>query len=270
MANNNPNNQTKNEAYPSILKPWEKIAGLILVIAIIGTPALLTQFSTIIGFDESSGFIGDTIGGITAPFIGIAAAYLVFRSFEAQILANRLLRKDHERQMNTIRKEQSQNQIRQLAQSTFTDFKEREMKDWVETLLAQIDHIKYEYIQAKGDLYKMPAEELNGNLIFPIARLKTSLTSFDLLVVAILDHEKQFVTDKSSPIHQYYDSIIIELLSVKKYKLLSFIDLSHKSLGVLDQLNKDNLENIIFSFHELERNVGPVPLISKPKPFFII
>jgi hypothetical protein len=38
-----------------------------------------------------SGQIGDTIGGTTAPFIGLLSAWLVYRAFKAQIKANELI-----------------------------------------------------------------------------------------------------------------------------------------------------------------------------------
>lgn len=39
---------------------------------------------------ERSSLVGDTIGGITAPFINLIAVYLVWRSFQAQAEANKI------------------------------------------------------------------------------------------------------------------------------------------------------------------------------------
>jgi hypothetical protein len=44
-----------------------------------------------IGDFTESGQIGDTIGGTTAPFIGLLSAWLVYRAFKAQIEANELI-----------------------------------------------------------------------------------------------------------------------------------------------------------------------------------
>lgn len=53
-------------------------------------PLLFTQTSTVI-FDLSwSGQIGDTIGGITAPFVGLVGSFLVYKAFLAQIEANKI------------------------------------------------------------------------------------------------------------------------------------------------------------------------------------
>lgn len=55
-------------------------------------PWLLTQnwLYRIAAFGESTGPIGDTIGGLTAPFIGLLSAFLVYRALRAQIDANHI------------------------------------------------------------------------------------------------------------------------------------------------------------------------------------
>lgn len=54
-------------------------------------PFLFTQFQ-ILGFSfDKTGQIGDTIGGITSPFVGLIAALLVYKSFNAQMKANEIL-----------------------------------------------------------------------------------------------------------------------------------------------------------------------------------
>ena len=58
------------------------VCGLILLL-----PAIIT--SNYIGFDfTQTGQIGDTLGGITAPFIAIAAGFLTFLAFWVQYKAN--------------------------------------------------------------------------------------------------------------------------------------------------------------------------------------
>ena len=65
---------------------------LLIVIAclVLCLPVILTQ-PTIFGSDfdfTNSGQIGDTIGGITAPFFNLIAAVLIFLSFREQVKAN--------------------------------------------------------------------------------------------------------------------------------------------------------------------------------------
>ena len=70
---------------------------LVLVVIILIFPVLLTlpAIGKIFNF-STTGQIGDTIGGITAPFINGLAAILVFIAFKAQIKANELLKHQEE------------------------------------------------------------------------------------------------------------------------------------------------------------------------------
>lgn len=43
-------------------------------------------------FDDSTGHVGDTIGGISAPFVGLLSAFLLYYSFREQVRANQLQR----------------------------------------------------------------------------------------------------------------------------------------------------------------------------------
>jgi hypothetical protein len=80
--------KTKEEKQ-EIKKKWMIFAFIVTVLIISLTPYLFTEFSIGIDFSET-GSIGDTIGGITAPFINIMAALLIFYSFNEQVKANRI------------------------------------------------------------------------------------------------------------------------------------------------------------------------------------
>lgn len=70
----------------------QKIAIGVLIVAVLWLiigPALLVLPSTFFDFRET-GQIGDTIGGITAPIVGLASAILIYLSFSAQIKANKI------------------------------------------------------------------------------------------------------------------------------------------------------------------------------------
>lgn len=72
---------------------------LIIIVIIIVAPWLLTFTVFADRFNYSStGQIGDTIGGITAPFINGLAAILVFITFREQVKANKLLKDESESQ----------------------------------------------------------------------------------------------------------------------------------------------------------------------------
>ena len=61
---------------------------IIFILIICFTPIIFTQFSSSISFEET-GQIGDTIGGVTAPFLAILGAFLTFIAFYVQYQANR-------------------------------------------------------------------------------------------------------------------------------------------------------------------------------------
>jgi len=116
MDNQKPNSSPKREKkefkiFPIISEIWSQldktekkylkfglwfitILGAISTIAI---PLLLTKLSWV--DYTSTGQIGDTIGGISAPFIGILAAILTFLAFYVQYKANNLQREQFNQEL---------------------------------------------------------------------------------------------------------------------------------------------------------------------------
>ena len=74
----------------------EKIAYFlcgILIFFLLMSPILFTRPAICGWFDfTNTGSIGDTIGGLTSPFVGLIGAILVFISFRQQVKANRNLK----------------------------------------------------------------------------------------------------------------------------------------------------------------------------------
>lgn len=66
---------------------------------IICLPIIFTRELNLISFKDT-GAIGDTIGGITAPFISFFGAILVYLALRAQIDANEQIKEQFERQNN--------------------------------------------------------------------------------------------------------------------------------------------------------------------------
>lgn len=109
------------------LKKWETIVLVGLVVLAFCAPFLFTQFSIGPSF-ENTGEIGDTIGGLTAPFINLAAAFLVFKSFTAQIRANIYQQQNHDEQIKEIRKEQFLSSLQYLFEDIEKTIKKEEEK----------------------------------------------------------------------------------------------------------------------------------------------
>lgn len=64
----------------------------IVLLSVFGITALIYKDKTILNPNE----IGDAIGGMTAPIIGLFSAFLVYIAFRAQIKANEQLQKQNE------------------------------------------------------------------------------------------------------------------------------------------------------------------------------
>lgn len=105
----------ENEKYKEIEEPL-KNANILLWIGIpivIIAPYILTSSFDFVNFNQT-GVIGDTIGGLTAPFIGLIGAILVFLALKAQIHANILVQKQIENQENENKLEIESNQLNKL------------------------------------------------------------------------------------------------------------------------------------------------------------
>jgi hypothetical protein len=82
---------------------WRSHSMLIIVcgglLGIFTIPWLFTRdwFASFASY-TNLGQIGDTIGGTTAPFIGLLSAVLVYRALQAQIKANEIIQKQVEKQ----------------------------------------------------------------------------------------------------------------------------------------------------------------------------
>ena len=81
----------------SVVKNWDKVTIVILTftVAIIifsfFSPLIFTLKNSVEKYDfTNTGAIGDTIGGLTSPFIGLAGVLLTFLAFYMQIKANQI------------------------------------------------------------------------------------------------------------------------------------------------------------------------------------
>ena len=125
---------------------WETLIIVGLLLCSILSPFIFTQFDSGVSFIET-GPIGDTFGGLTEPFINLLAAFLVYKSFTAQIRANIDQRKAHREEMKAINKEQSIKYFGQIINIMIEDFIEneklsRQKKGWVFELNQAISHVK--------------------------------------------------------------------------------------------------------------------------------
>ncbi len=100
---------------------WEWITIILLIFFALFGPLLFSKLSLFNISFLNTGQIGDTIGGISSPFVNLLAAFLVYKSFVAQIQANQNQRNDHEDQIKLIRQEQTLNTVVHLIEKVEND-----------------------------------------------------------------------------------------------------------------------------------------------------
>ncbi len=71
---------------------------LVVVSLLLSFPFIFTRTWGLFSFDDSTGVIGDTIGGITAPLTGLIGSILLYTSLKEQIKANKLTSDNFEKQ----------------------------------------------------------------------------------------------------------------------------------------------------------------------------
>ena len=184
---------------------------LVLVVIILIFPVLLTlpAIGKIFNF-STTGQIGDTIGGITAPFINGLAAILVFIAFKAQIKANELLK----------HQEESRNILDQI--SSIQDAR-MEMDSWIPALKRRVgllaDPLNIEtmnllnrivYFTSEVRLANELIEEFNGERNYLYRKL------FYLYTIrykdSLLDLEAG-IKELGNRIHHDYQAYITEFLT---------------------------------------------------------
>ncbi|MBK8112771.1 MAG: hypothetical protein IPK46_21925 [Saprospiraceae bacterium] len=84
--------EEKKQRWPKGFTWQEKLVILILLAFVLLGPYLLTKtWCSNSAFGQEAAWVGDTIGGLTAPFLNLLAAWLVYRTLREQIEANKLI-----------------------------------------------------------------------------------------------------------------------------------------------------------------------------------
>lgn len=105
---------------------WGQTILIVGITLVVFTPYLLSSTPwSIVDFSET-GQIGDTIGGISAPICSLVGAILVFYSFKAQVIANKI-------QANAFKDEQKTSHYLAELNVTFEFMKE------IKTNLLEVD-----------------------------------------------------------------------------------------------------------------------------------
>lgn len=196
MTADSPNNyQTMNEdKRKEITKTLRQAKWLLLIggLVILFMPLLLTEnyFQQRFNFSET-GQIGDTIGGITSPFLNLIGAILVFYALQAQVKANELIQEQIDKDNDVRECENEAQNLNQLYSYLIDNIDSFYFKTLPVEQLKNIDEIETE-IEFKGGQafyhlfsqirchYHGSQDELHGNQ--SVSELLSILKIMDLLL----------------------------------------------------------------------------------------
>jgi hypothetical protein len=212
----------KNNTFDTISK-WLIGIALIFAVSAFVLPYLLTKYS-VIDFTDT-GQIGDTIGGIMNPFIGIASIIVMFLAFFMQYKANQIQInsfKDQKEQFNTELTEQKKQFEKNQLENHFFKMIDYYVNMVNAIKIKHIDNTKKEKIEGKRafviirlqliELLKV-VEEIN-------LKLNLNLEKKDIIDLAYLASyygiDKQWADLLKSKLDKNYaDSFVEELLKHK-------------------------------------------------------
>ncbi|RLD60618.1 MAG: hypothetical protein DRJ01_09330 [Bacteroidetes bacterium] len=142
---------------------------------------------------SSTGQVGDTIGGITAPLINLIGAFLVYISFQAQINANRI----QSQALEDEKKRNSTNNQFEKYLSLFEDIKSRlrDLEFVVESpghsnsdgSFTQPVHIVYNGLNALNEYVQKIEAQKQSNYFGGIYSTYGIFLNFQFMLTAILD-----------------------------------------------------------------------------------
>lgn len=155
---------------------WEWLTIISLIFFALFGPLLFSKLSLFNISFLNTGQIGDTIGGISAPFVSLLAAFLVYKSFVAQIQANQDQRNDHEDQMKLIRQEQTLNTVIHLIEKVENDIYAKENTIEGGSVNSLRELLK-EFYQDKEFPYSGEPNKATANLNFNFQRVLSLIES---------------------------------------------------------------------------------------------
>ncbi len=174
-------------------------------------PLIISSNSCLGVFDDTTGVIGDTIGGITAPFIGLLSAILVYLALKAQIDANTVQIAANRQ----LRKKDEQDEIRKTFDDIFNKIKNhykdfifyddnaskayRFMTKRIDEILDGLINVKitgktHEYYYPPEGEHEIFVKDIRAGLTGEIRYIDTKLRYLKLLLGLILHYCKYLDT----------------------------------------------------------------------------
>lgn len=215
---------------------WGEFLGVVILLALVFIgPILLTlRCSQQFAFDQSSAYVGDTIGGLTAPFLNILAAFLVYKAFRAQIKANKKINKQIK-----ISKKDSKAAIYQNNYEVFLIY--------VNTLNSYIENNFNSIFYEKSQTKKISWSHAFHNALIDLIMLEKHYNASDFVrsnMPAIINFVKKYIT-----VYNEVNELKISIQS--KMVLYNLIELNILNLFMpICEPIKSNLGNIRLGYKE--------------------
>lgn len=168
---------------------WLLLIGVLVILIL---PFVLTSPFIIERFNFSqTGQIGDTIGGITAPFLNLIGAFLVFFALQAQVKANVLIQHQIDRDIEEKESKNEEQNLNQLYFYLTENINNFHFTTLPLALLKNVENIETKKVYLGGEgIYHLFAqirchyhgtqEQLHGNQA--VSELLSILKIMDLLI----------------------------------------------------------------------------------------
>jgi hypothetical protein len=170
----------------SQFKYWPYILIAVLILGFSAfAPFLFSKFYFGPEFNQQTGTIGDTIGGITAPFMSLVGSILVFAALRAQIQANKIVQDQMDKEEIEARIE-SLNKIEMLS---------IDLNSIIEDIELRAERIKTYYEKERDKPFEMNV------LLRTSSRVYSRIIEFERL--SIYKGFKQFPTERTVWIKHY-------------------------------------------------------------------
>ncbi|MFD2101316.1 hypothetical protein [Flagellimonas iocasae] len=217
---------------------------IVYLLFIVFSPIIFAKITGWVSFDERSGVIGDTIGGITAPFINLLAAFLVFISFREQIRANKLLNKENRFNyitnfFNMVKEEVYENNLDQRFQVKHS----YHIDNWIRLYYNRdrfLKNVEGSYSTEVDDGHKYPDDRVKDIINENVRNSIFNIVGQSSAIVKLIEEIKS--SDLEEGVRSFYFHQIIKMVEYTNFALLYelFKDQLCKEIEILDVNNLGN------------------------------
>ena len=223
------------------------IALIFISLFIFTRPAIFSSWDF-----TSTGQIGDTIGGTTAPLIGLVSMLLVFYTFQEQVKANKI-------QSDALADEKKRNKVNEDIKFIYERLTDAEFirRTKVESWLKELESITSDYFNHRNDTQENYSKFLNGKTIGHFEEF----LYLDRYFVLFLILEKKIVEIAHDI--DYLQLVNIQaVVEIEKLKLDQLSGLRGNINGIVNQWDRTMFDlriiDLIYRWDEVNKAVSTI------------